>query len=245
MKPHIMQDLNQGRLAVAEDVRTGPAGARHVMPAIDTSRNLNVSSDRPVEVLFTLRRPRVVLLGNVLSEDECNAIVRHCHNRYSRSTVTDETDGASTVHPGRTSEMACIQRGEASVADLVDRRLSALANWPLECSEPFQLQKYNPSQEYRPHFDWLNPDASGHHSHLQHGGQRLATFILYLSEVEQGGATAFPSIGLEVFPKKGNALFFLNTDPYLQPDQQTLHAGLPVVQGTKIIANKWLRQRRY
>ena len=215
------------------------------MPGIDTSHNINTVSDRAVDVLFVLQQPRVVLLGNVLSEEECDAIVRHCDNHYSRSTVTSEDDGASTVHQGRTSEMACIQRGEANVADLIDRRLSALANWPVECSEPFQLQKYNPTQEYRPHFDWLNPDSSGHRAHLQRGGQRLGTFILYLTDVEQGGGTAFPSIGLEIFPKKGNALFFLNTDANHQPDQLTLHAGCPVVKGTKIIANKWLRQGRY
>jgi prolyl 4-hydroxylase len=29
------------------------------------------------------------------------------------------------------------------------------------------------------------------------------------------------------------------------PDQKTLHAGLPVVKGAKIIANKWLREKPY
>jgi prolyl 4-hydroxylase len=215
------------------------------MPRIVTGSNRVRAPDREVELLFVLKQPHVILLGNVLSGEECDAIVRHCDSRYSRSTVTNEVDGASTVHQGRTSEMAFIQRGEADVADRIDRRLSALAHWPVECSEPFQLQKYDPTQEYRPHFDWLNPDSTGHRSHLQRGGQRLATFILYLSDVEQGGGTAFPNIGLEVFPKKGNALFFLNTDANHQPDQQTLHAGCPVVKGTKIIANKWLRQGRY
>lgn len=238
------------KAAIDEALRISSGAAVEVfspldMPGIDTSHNINAASDRPVEVLFVLQQPRVVLLGNVLSEEECDAIVRHCDQHYSRSTVTSEDDGASTVHQGRTSEMACIQRGEADIADRIDRRLSALANWPVECSEPFQLQKYNPTQEYRPHFDWLNPDSAGHRSHLQRGGQRLATFVLYLTDVEQGGGTAFPNIGLEVFPKKGNALFFLNTDANHQPDPQTLHAGCPVVKGTKIIANKWLRQGRY
>jgi prolyl 4-hydroxylase len=223
----------------------GPVFAPQDMPAIATGSNRLLALDREVDLLFVLQQPRVLLLGNVLSDEECDAIVEHCDSRYTRSTVTNEVDGASTVHQGRTSEMAFIQRGEAGVADRVDRRLSALANWPVECSEPFQLQKYGATQEYRPHFDWLNPDSTGHRSHLQRGGQRLATFILYLSDVEQGGGTAFPSIGLEVFPKKGNALFFLNTDANHQPDQQTLHAGCPVVKGTKIIANKWLRQGRY
>lgn len=215
------------------------------MPFIDIERNRVAAPDREVELLFVLKQPQVILLGNVLSMEECDAIVAHCGTRYTRSTVTGEADGASVVHEGRTSEMAFIQRGEAEVAERIERRLAALAHWPADCGEPFQLQKYGSTQEYRPHFDWLDPDSEGHKSHLQRGGQRLATFILYLSDVEQGGGTVFPAIGLEVFPKKGNALWFLNTDADHQPDRQTLHGGAPVVSGTKIIANKWLRQGRY
>lgn len=246
------------RAAIDEALRiqAGGAGAPAVpeasafqapqeMPFIDVSRNIISVPDREVEVLFVLKKPQVILLGNVLSAEECDAIVAHCGTRYTRSTVTAEADGASVVHEGRTSEMAFIQRGEAEVAERIDRRLAALAHWSPECSEPFQLQKYGKTQEYRPHFDWLDPDSAGHRSHLARGGQRLATFILYLCDVEQGGGTVFPALGLEVFPKKGNALWFLNTDNNHQPDQQTLHGGAPVVSGTKIIANKWLRQGRY
>lgn len=234
--------------AVVDSVDSGAASAFEAprqMPFIDVSRNIISVPDRDVEVLFVLKKPQVILLGNVLSAEECDAIVEHCGSRYTRSTVTAEEDGASVVHEGRTSEMAFIQRGEAEVAERIDRRLAALAHWAPECSEPFQLQKYGKTQEYRPHFDWLDPDSAGHRSHLTRGGQRLATFILYLCDVEQGGGTVFPALGLEVFPKKGNALWFLNTDDNHQPDRQTLHGGAPVVSGTKIIANKWLRQGRY
>lgn len=218
----------------------GPA-----MPYIDTGRNQISVDGRAVDVLFVLKQPQIILLGNVLSNDECDAIVAHCGTRYTRSTVTGDDDGSSVVHEGRTSDMAFIQRGEAEVAERIEQRLAALAHWPAECGEPFQLQKYASTQEYRPHYDWLDPDSTGHRSHLARGGQRLATFILYLSEVEQGGGTVFPGLGLEVYPKKGSALWFLNTDSNHQPDRQTLHGGAPVVNGTKIIANKWLRQERY
>jgi prolyl 4-hydroxylase len=223
----------------------GMDGGPRAMPFIDVSSNRIALPDREVEVLFVLKKPQVILLGNVLSSDECDAIIAHCGARYTRSTVAAEADGASVVHEGRTSEMAFIQRGETEVAERIDQRLAALAHWTPECSEPFQLQKYGPTQEYRPHYDWLDPDSAGHRAHLARGGQRLATFVLYLCDVAQGGGTVFPHLGLEVFPKKGNALWFLNTDQHHEPDPQTLHGGAPVVSGTKIIANKWLRQERY
>lgn len=233
-----------GAPASAAAADSAPA-APQAMPYIDVSSNRIALPDREVDVLFVLKKPQVILLGNVLSDEECDAIVAHCGTRYTRSTVTAEADGASVVHAGRTSEMAFIQRGEAEVAERIDRRLAALAHWSPECSEPFQLQKYGRTQEYRPHYDWLDPDSAGHRAHLARGGQRLATFVLYLCDVAQGGGTVFPNLGLEVFPKKGHALWFLNTDAHHQPDPQTLHGGAPVVSGTKIIANKWLRQQRY
>lgn len=231
--------------APAASATAAAAASPRAMPFIDVSSNRIVAPDREIEVLFVLKKPQVILLGNVLSDEECDAIVEHCGSRYTRSTVTAEADGASVVHEGRTSEMAFIQRGEAEVAERIDRRLAAIAHWSPECSEPFQLQKYGKTQEYRPHYDWLDPDSAGHRSHLARGGQRLATFVLYLCDVAQGGGTVFPNLGLEVFPKKGSALWFLNTDSNHQPDPQTLHGGAPVVSGTKIIANKWLRQERY
>jgi prolyl 4-hydroxylase len=238
--------LATARAAVDAALRLrGLVDAPRGMPFIDVSSNRIVLPDREVEVLFVLKKPQVILLGNVLSDDECDAIIAHCGARYTRSTVAAEADGASVVHEGRTSEMAFIQRGETEVAERIDRRLAALAHWAPEYTEPFQLQKYGPTQEYRPHYDWLDPDSAGHRSHLARGGQRLATFVLYLCDVAQGGGTVFPHLGLEVFPKKGNALWFLNTDSHHQPDPQTLHGGAPVVSGTKIIANKWLRQERY
>jgi len=239
------------RAAIDEAAQAGSSAtdsmfaAGPAMPYIDTGRNQIAVDGRKVDVLFVLKQPQIILLGNVLSNDECDAIVAHCGTRYTRSTVTGDDDGSSVVHEGRTSDMAFIQRGEAEVAERIEQRLAALAHWPAECGEPFQLQKYASTQEYRPHYDWLDPDSTGHRSHLARGGQRLATFILYLSEVEQGGGTVFPGLGLEVYPKKGSALWFLNTDSNHQPDRQTLHGGAPVVNGTKIIANKWLRQERY
>jgi prolyl 4-hydroxylase len=250
-------DMAAARAAIDAALRQRAAGsaapapvasafaAPRAMPYIDVSSNRIAVPDREVDVLFVLQKPQVILLGNVLSDEECAAIIAHCGTRYTRSTVTAEADGASVVHEGRTSEMAFIQRGEAEVAERIDRRLAALAHWSPECSEPFQLQKYGPTQEYRPHYDWLDPDSDGHRAHLARGGQRLATFVLYLCDVEQGGGTVFPGLGLEVYPKKGSALWFLNTDSNHQPDPQTLHGGAPVVSGTKIIANKWLRQERY
>jgi len=77
------------------------------------------------------------------------------------------------------------------------------------------------------------------------GGQRVATLVMYLNDVEAGGSTVFPSIGLDVLPRKGSAVYFAYTSDAGETDPRTLHGGSPVTAGEKWIATKWLRQRRY
>ena len=215
------------------------------MPDIDTSASSIRASDRTIDVLMALLAPRIVLLGNVLSGEECDALTALSEPRLVRSPVVNDSDGSLQMHQARTSRGAMIERAETALVGRVEARLAEIAAWPIERGEGLQIQQYQATNEYRPHFDWFDASLPGPRKHMELGGQRLATFVLYLSEVESGGGTAFPSIGLEVMPKKGGAVFFQNTNHRHVPDQLTLHAGCPVTRGVKTIANKWLRERPY
>lgn len=217
--------------------------AGKTLPHIDTSANTLTIGDREVEILMRFKSPGIVLLGNVLSDEECDALVTHCESRLERSEVVSDAEGNVGTYPTRTSQGVMLPRGETPLIAGIEARLEALAHWPVACSEGLQVVRYDVSDEYRAHVDWIDPNLPGLQQHLQHGGQRVATFILYLSDVEAGGSTSFPSLGLEIVPRKGAALFFANTDSHLIPDELTLHAGNPVVKGIKFVANKWLRQR--
>jgi len=230
-------------------LRTGIAPAVHAvpvaLPAIDTSANAVAAGDRQVGIVAAVAAPRIVVVSNLLSHEECDALEAHAALRMERSPVVASGDGANQVHAHRTSRGAMFQRGESELIDRIERRLAALVQWPVERGEGLQVLRYEKGDEYRPHYDWFDPTQPGPRRHMEHGGQRVATIVIYLSDVEAGGGTSFPNLGLDVHPRKGGAVFFANLDPDGKPDGQTLHAGMPVVRGAKTIATKWLRERTY
>ena len=195
---------------------------------------------RDVQVLSSLRLPRVVVFGGVLSHEECDGLVALSRTRLARSETVDNQTGGSEVNAARTSDGMFFERGEFTLIDTIERRLAALLNWPLDHGEGLQVLRYRHGAEYKPHHDYFDPAQPGAASILARGGQRVATLIMYLSSPERGGGTVFPDAGLEVAPIKGNAVFF----SYDRPHQatRTLHGGAPVLAGEKWVATKWLRE---
>jgi prolyl 4-hydroxylase len=146
-------------------------------------------------------------------------------------------------HAARTSESTSFQRGENPLLARIERRLAALADWPLENGEGIQVLRYGPGAEYKPHYDWFDPAEPGHEAILARGGQRVASIVIYLNTPARGGATVFPDAGVEVAAIKGNAVFFAYDRPH--PLSKSLHGGAPVHEGEKWVATKWLREHRH
>jgi len=203
------------------------------------------TSDRRIDILFVLNAPRIVLFGNLLSPEECDAMVVASRKKLQRSTVVNAETGAYDVHPDRTSSGTHFERGETDIVTRIESRISDLIGLPVENGEPIQILHYTPGAEYKPHWDYFDPAHPGNEKVLAMGGQRVATLVMYLNDVESGGSTVFPDVGIDVLPRKGNAVYFAYATEDGQLDRRTLHGGSPVVAGEKWIATKWLRQNAY
>lgn len=201
--------------------------------------------DRAVEMLFVIESPRVVLFGNLLSDEECDLLISFSRDKLQRSSVVNANTGAYDVHPHRTSSGTYFKRGENELLQRIEKRIAELVDCPLEQGEPIQVLHYEPGGEYKPHYDYFDPSHSGNKEVLAQGGQRIATLIMYLNDVTRGGSTVFPEIGLDVLPRKGHAVYFAYCDDAGALDVRTLHGGSPVGSGEKWIATKWFRQQPY
>jgi len=209
-------------------------------PDLHDGPSLIQLADRDVQVLMALSQPQVLLFGNLLSHDECDALVALAAPRMARSETVDHHTGGSEVNAARTSEGMFFERGETPLIERIEARIAALLHWPVEKGEGLQVLRYRPGAQYQPHFDYFDPVQPGTPAVLQHGGQRLATLIMYLNTPERGGATTFPDLRLQVAPTKGCAVFFSYDRPH--ESTGTLHGGAPVLQGEKWVATKWLRE---
>ena len=205
--------------------------------------NVIRAHDRDVEVLVRCERPQVIVFGNLLSADECAALIERARPRLKRSTTVNPESGAEDIIQRRTSEGAFFQRGEDPFIANLERRVAALMNWPVENGEGFQVLNYQVGAEYTAHYDYFPPRQAGSAVHTERSGNRVATLVLYLNDVPNGGATDFPAAGISVTAKQGCAVYFRYMNRHRQLDPLTLHGGAPVLEGEKWIMTKWVRER--
>lgn len=234
--------------AVGRELIANRGGARaggSVVPEPDLTQSPTFiqTADRRVDILTVVKHPRVVVFGNLLSDEECESLIELSQPKLARSQTVDNQTGGEEVNSARTSDGMFFSRAEHPVVERVEKRLAELVKWPFENGEGLQVLRYRMGAQYVPHYDYFDPAQPGTAKIVQRGGQRVATIVMYLRTPERGGATIFPDIGLEVQPVKGSGVFFSYDRPH--PDTKTLHGGTPVTLGEKYVATKWLRESEF
>ncbi len=125
----------------------------------------------------------------------------------------------------------------------VTKRIDALMGFETQDGELLQGQRYYVGEHYHLHCDYFPQDVPYWPAMRVSGGQRCWTAMAYLCEVEQGGETQFPRLGVTIPPRAGTVLIWNNMIADGSPNHDTLHAALPVIKGTKYIVTRWYRER--
>ena len=173
-----------------------------------------------------------------LDAARCDGLIALIDANRRPSTLL--SDRASTGF--RTSESCDMDRWSPDVRP-IDEAIAQLLGIAPDHGETMQGQRYSVGQQFRAHHDYFHPGESYWQAMQSSGGQRTWTAMIYLNEVEEGGATWFPQAGIKIAPRRGLLLTWNNMNPDGSPYTLTLHEGMPVVEGTKYIVTKWFRER--
>ncbi|MDQ0268502.1 2OG-Fe(II) oxygenase [Cytobacillus purgationiresistens] len=205
---------------------------------ISDQGNILHTSDREVYIRAKSIKPVIIQFENVLSDDECNLLIQLAKDRLQPSKVIDANSGAEKAAAGRTSKGMYFRLQENELIAKIERRIAEITNYPLVNGEGLQVLNYQIGEEYKGHYDFF-PEKKVDPSK---GGQRIATMLLYLNDVEAGGETIFPKTGQLIVPRRGSAVFFHYGNSLGEVDRLSLHSSIPVESGEKWVATKWIRQ---
>ncbi|MFJ5621506.1 2OG-Fe(II) oxygenase [Peribacillus loiseleuriae] len=192
------------------------------------------TEDREINIIARLEEPLIVVLGNVLSDEECDELIRLSKDKMHRSKIGATHD----VNEIRTSSSMFFQENENDTITNIEKRIASIMNIPIEHGEGIQILKYTPGQEYKAHFDFFTSTNKATNNN------RISTMVMYLNDLEHGGETFFPKLNFSVSPQKGMAVYF----EYFYNDESinelTLHGGAPVITGEKWVATQWMRRQK-
>ena len=173
--------------------------------------------------------------SDVIDRADADELLRLAEDQWTASAAAGDA-----TNDYRTSETASLRDDASRASKAVDRvatKAAALFGLPRSCCETLQLVRYaSPAAFYKPHLDCLEEAGQ-----VLLGGQRVGTVLVYLNDVDEGGATRFPALGLEVAPRELQAVAWANVRADGVPDVRARHEALPTTGELKVAVNCWVR----
>lgn len=225
---------------------------QHELEGPERETNLETDADlqdthstyHPVSIPGAVRfpSPRVELytLDNFMSPTECDKMIRTMEGHLRPSTITNDSEPDKYYRTSRTCDLCHLTD---PFVDQIDDRICRVLGINGSYSEGIQAQYYREGEEFKPHTDYFEPGSEEYGRFAQKLGQRTWTFLVYLNNVERGGATWFLHLNARFFPKQGQAVIWSNVDSSGDVNPQTMHYGMPIKKGYKAIITKWFRSR--
>jgi len=196
----------------------------------------------PAKMEEVYDKPRIVIFHGMITDQEIETIKILATPRFRRATVQNQITGELETANYRVSKTAWLKESEHKHVASIYKKAHQLTGLNMETSEELQVSNYGIGGHYEPHFDFARKEEKNAFSSLG-TGNRIATWLMYESDVEQGGYTVFPNLGISLKPKKGDVAFWYNLFANGEGDEMTRHAACPVLAGTKWVSNFWIHER--
>ncbi len=173
-----------------------------------------------------------------VSRDECSALIAMIDaGRHPSQLLIHHPD-----KDYRTSDSCNVDPYDPLVT-CVEDRIAALVGIDPRYGETMQGQVYEVGQQFKAHYDWFHKGSPYWDKMNGAGGQRSWTGMIYLNQPAAGGETEFPVAQLRIPPTTAMLVLWNNMLPDGTPSNAAIHAGTPVLAGTKYIITKWFREK--
>lgn len=183
---------------------------------------------------------QIYVQNNLLTESECEDLMKIIDNKSRPSTISNPTDDQVTSDY-RTSQTADLHYFDDPFYLQIDKKITTFLGLDPFLGETAQAQRYEPGQYYKEHWDFFSPLTPEYKIYCEWMGQRTWTAMIYLNDVEEGGETYFKHLKLKIKPKKGTMVAWNNVYKNGIPNLKTLHEALPPISGNKYVITKWFR----
>ena len=185
--------------------------------------------------------PWILLLDDFLTNEECDWLIAKGYEQgfHQTSEISDEIQQDGTfsdkIGQGRTSMDSWCQVGceDHPVGKSIMDRMTNMTGIPIEYTEYMEILKYEEGGRYERHHDVIATQGQ------ERCGNRMLTFYIFLSDVEEGGELRFNEIEKYVTPRKGRAVLWHNIldDDFDEMQTLTFHEAMPVKRGQKFGLN--------
>jgi len=182
--------------------------------------------------------------SNFLTTEECDYIINSASPNMKKSKVICEGGVYCDNKSSRTSSNTFISDNDP-IINKISQRISEKVGIGSNHFEKLQVVHYKGGEQYKPHWDACVGEGRCD-NFVANGGDRYATFILYLNDDFEEGETEFPHLNIKIKPEKGKGVLFYNLDDdNITYKKSSMHAGLPPKNGEKWMCNKWIRVGEY
>lgn len=189
-------------------------------------------------------KPRIVTIERFATAAECQWLIDRARTGgLQRAKVYRSSSTAQVAETRTNREMPFTIFNADVVLSLIRDRISAAAGVAASHFEIAKLLHYSPGEQFALHADFMEAKTPELARELAARGQRSATFLIYLNDDYEGGATQFPRLSWQYRGGRGDALLFSNVDAKGAPDYDTVHAGMPPTSGEKWVLSQWVRTR--
>ena len=176
--------------------------------------------------------PYIALYPGLFSAAECRYLMILGTPWMEKASVLSLTGEARMDNVRDASAAHIPPVAEDLVVQEINRCIAAATGTEPGWGEPLNILRYTPGQQYKPHHDGTSPDNVS---------VRNLTALIWLNDQFEGGETDFPKIKVRVRGSVGDMLVFKNVLDNGDFDARMIHAGLPVTEGVKWMASRWIR----